>query len=301
MLICPECSSSDLRHHQVRRNQCGDVQRWICRACGATFSTPIANRTPRFLLIDIETAPLSIYTWGLYKQRPGPHQIIDDWFVICWAVRWLGETEITSASVTPKEARAKDDKRIMGKIWKLLDEADVIIAHNGDKFDIRKLNARFLKYDLDPPMPYQTIDTLKVLRRKFALPSYKQDYITKFLKLPEKIKTEYQLWLDCMAGDQSALDEMLTYCKGDIGGLEEMYFKIRKWVPSHPNLGIFTEADGEACPACGSGDITWTDAHYTTPVGQYRAFRCGCGAIGRSRFTALGREQKRKLTASVAR
>ena len=91
----------------------------------------------------------------------------------------------------------------------ILDEADIIIAHNGDRFDLRKIKARFLSNGIMPPMPYKTIDTLKVARKEFALTSNKQDYITKLLGVQEKLDTDFQLWVDCMDGYIDALKRII--------------------------------------------------------------------------------------------
>jgi len=77
------------------------------------------KRAPKILLFDIETAMMSIWVWGiLYKQKPQNHQIIEDWFCLSWAGKWLFDDEIMSDIVTPEEALKRDDNRIMGSMWK---------------------------------------------------------------------------------------------------------------------------------------------------------------------------------------
>ena len=78
-----------------------------------------------------------------------------------WSAKWLYDDKILSDVLTPKEAKERNDKRIIKSVWKLLNEADIVIAHNGDKFDLKKLKARFLSNGFVPPMPYKTVDTLK--------------------------------------------------------------------------------------------------------------------------------------------
>ena len=102
-------------------------------------------------------------------------------------------------------------------------------------------------------------------------------------------------------GKQEALDEMFTYCKGDIVALEGLYLYLRPWMKSHPNLALFTNIDGKTCPHCMSKQLDWTIKPYITPAGRYKAFRCVCGAIGCSRFSALSKEDKQDLLKSTAR
>jgi len=70
--------------------------------------------------------------------------------------------------VTSKEVVNEDDERIVNSLWKLFDEADIIIAHNGGNFDIPNMNTRFIVNKLPPPSAYQMIDTLKVARKGFG-------------------------------------------------------------------------------------------------------------------------------------
>jgi DNA polymerase elongation subunit (family B) len=242
----------------------------------------IKNELPRILLFDIETAPMEVYVWGLYKQRIPHTNIIKDengreksWFVLSWAAKWLFDTRVQSDTVTPDEAVNRDDSRILKSIWTLLDQADIVIAHNGDRFDIRKLNARFIDNEMNPPSPYRSIDTLKVARKEFAFVSYKQDFLTKHFKLPQKLDTEFQLWIDCIHGDDSALKRMARYNRHDVMGLEAVYLKLRPFMKNHPNLGILMDAD--VCPNCGCSHMEETDSVYLTSAGKYPVFRCsGC-------------------------
>ena len=134
-----------------------------------------------------------------------------DWNLLSWSAKWLYDDKVLSDVLTPREARARNDKRIMKSVWKLLNEADVVIAHNGDRFDLRKINARFIANHIKAPLPFKTIDTLKQARKEFAFSSHKQDFITKFLKLEEKLDTDFQLWIDCMSGNEKALKRMEEY------------------------------------------------------------------------------------------
>ena len=127
---------------------------------------------PKILIFDIETTPMPVWVWDFGKQYVPHTNIVKDksgnqkfWYVLSWAAKWLYDENILSDVLTPEGAVARDDKRILDSVWKLIDEADIVIAHNGDRFDIRKLNARFILNDMNPPSPYKSIDTLKIARR----------------------------------------------------------------------------------------------------------------------------------------
>ena len=102
----------------------------------------------------------------------------------------------------------------------------------------------------------------------------------------KKIKTEYSLWVRCMNGDQSALNEMLAYNKGDVTLLEEVYCELRPWMTSHPNMAMYLDTDEDICPHCLSEEFI-TLGTYATPVSYYDAVRCECGALSRRTKSGL--------------
>src|SRR5680860_489287 len=96
----------------------------------------------KVLVYDIETAPIMGFVWSLWKQNVGLNQIVDTSFMLTWAAKWLGEKRMLSASLTKKEVIAQDDSRITQDLADLIREADIIMAHNGDRFDFPIVNAR---------------------------------------------------------------------------------------------------------------------------------------------------------------
>ena len=256
---------------------------------------------PRVLILDIETAPIECYSWTFWPNYIDPmSQVVKnpdgtpkDWSILTWAAKWLFESEIFSGQVSLREAKWRRDKSIIKPLWNLFEEADVIVAHNGDKFDIRRCNWRFKINGLGPASPYQTIDTLKVAKKAFGAPSYKQDYLNRALGLQRKIDTDFELWERCVSGDQSGLDEMLAYNIGDIGGLEDLYVDIRPWIRGPVNLSMYGQNKKKQCHNCLSTDLVKLDKPYTTPAGQYAAYRCQCGAIGRERYTLKSLAQRK--------
>lgn len=241
------------------------------------------TKQPKVLLIDIETTPLQVHCWGTWKQFIGHEQVINDWFMLSYSAKWLFDSKVMGSVLTPIEAVKKDDSRIARELWKLFDQADVIIGHNISGFDLPKAQTRFLLNKLAPPSPFRVIDTLTVARQNFRFASNKLDYIGQLLLNDRKIHTEYQLWLRCLEGDAKSLEDMLTYNKKDVLLLEEAYVFLRPYIKGHPNMAIYQESIEPTCPTCGSTNIDEC-GHYATSVNRYLAFRCkDCGAICRSR------------------
>ena len=236
---------------------------------------------PKILLFDIETSPMLLWAWGLWEQTFNIGQIKQDWFILSWSAKWLYEPEVMYGRLTGKEARNQDDKRITKSLWKLIDEAQILLGHNIDRFDRPKMNTRFIKHGLKHPSPYQTIDTLKIARKEFKITSNKLNYLCKYLGLDTKLNTNFDLWKECMKGNEKALKEMDKYCRQDIIILEELYLKLRPYMHSHPNLGLYMNTDELVCPNCGSQELTW-GSKYTTGSSQFKTARCECGAFVRN-------------------
>lgn len=261
------------------------------------------NTSAKVLILDIETAPIRAFVWGIWQQNVGTHQIQSDWFCLTWAAKWLFEDKVYSGKLKPKEVAEQNDKRIIEGIWKLINEADIVIAHNGEKFDIPKLNSRFILNGLQPPLPYQQIDTLKHIRRQFGFTSNKLDYVNKLLNLERKKDTNFELWENCMKGNADALSEMEEYNVQDVRILEETYLQIRAWIKPHPNMGLFILDEKEhRCPNCGSSELTEQGKNYNTTSNVYTLMRCdNCGAASRKRLGAATIKEKRHLLISTAK
>jgi hypothetical protein len=245
---------------------------------------PRHPRTAKILLIDIETMFMEVDgIWDLKTEYIQPDNIRKDWSILCYAAKWLCNPEIMGEVVTPKEAIERNEESIINGMWKLLDDADILVSQNGIGFDIKRMNTKFLKHGLPPPSFYSVVDTLKVAKDKFAFPSNRLDYLGReILGIGGKPKMVMDDWRRCGRGEKPALDKMLAYCKNDVAPLlEDLYLKFLPWIPNHPNLGIYTDHDKDVCPRCESTDISWT-TQYMTPQGRFDGFRCNaCGAIGR--------------------
>lgn len=289
---CPSCYTV-----MQKRGTRNGKQRYWCQNCDTWQSSPVEviSRTARVLLFDIETLPMVFYGWDLFRPVFSHDNIIKDSCTLSWSARWLFDSDTFGQVLTPKEARERDDARIVAGLWKKLDEADIVIGHNAAKFDVRKMNTRFLYHGFNPPSPYQVIDTKIAAKKIFYFPSNSQAYITEFLRLQEKLETDFALWKRCDAGEKKALDEMFAYNKQDIAGLEEMYVTLRPWIPQHPNLSVYMTTTDSHCPKCQSRELKMGGL-YATPANLYRGFRCNnCGTIGRSSSSTLTSEKRKSM------
>lgn len=249
----------------------------------------------KILHVDIETAPKKAYVWGLWKQNIAPSQIISDWYMLSWRAKWHHSDVLYGDVLTPKEAMSEDDSSIMAELWDMLDEADVIVGHNVDRFDAPSINTRFLINNLPPPSPYRSVDTLKVAKQKFKFSSNRLDYLGEFLGLGRKIETGgMQLWIDCLNGSEEALQKMFEYNGGDVILLQDVYTKLLPYIPHHPNHNISIHSDKHSCTRCGSEDVH-KRGYYTTNLSKFQRYKCnGCGAWSRARVNIRTKEEMSK-------
>lgn len=222
--------------------------------------------TPKILIIDIETAPLIAYVWGLYEQNVNLNMTERDWFILSFSAKWFGSDDIFYYDLRGKDLLADnvDDTDLLRKVHYLLNEADIVIAHNGDRFDIKKLKTRFILNGMPPVKRFLTIDTLKVARREFAFTSNTLQYLTdKLVDDEDKRKQKSQkfsgfdLWRECLKDNEEAWEEMRIYNTLDIISLEQLYLKLRPWMTNHPNINIMQDElpEEHSCPRCGSRDL----------------------------------------------
>ena len=251
----------------------------------SSYKRRTSKNLPKILIFDIETTSLEARVWRLWNQNVSPTNgmLKSEHKMICWSAKWLFEDKIYSAVCTPAEMKAKDDERVVRKLWEMMDKADIIIAHYGSRFDIPMSNTRFVAHGLPAPSPYQLIDTKKVASKHFKFESNKLDYIGYKLGLGRKIVTDYGLWDGCEAGDKESLRQMSEYCDQDVKLLEAVYLILRPYIRPHPNVTLFINDNVLRCPTCGHDDIEWGDRYYTYAT-VYEAFKCRqCGSWGRSR------------------
>ena len=209
----------------------------------------IQNKT-KILLFDIETSPLISYTWGLWDQNVV--EVKKDWYILSFAYKWLGESKVTVKALPMYSDYLKDkddDEALCKDLWKLLDEADIVIGQNGDSFDIKKANARFIIHGMKPTSPYKTVDTLKVARKYFKFTSNKLGDLGKYLGLGNKEETGgFATWLGCMEGDMKMWTKMIKYNRQDVILLEKVYLRLRDYMNNHPRTS--DDPITSRCPNC---------------------------------------------------
>ena len=228
------------------------------------------------LYFDIETSPNIGFFWTAgFKLNISTESIIKERAIICICYKWEEDKVTHSLNWDSKQ----NDKKMLQDFIKVANEADELVGHNGDKFDLAWVRTRCLFHRIDMFPTYTTIDTLKVARSKFKFNSNKLNYIAKYLGIGQKIHTDYDLWKDIVLNkDKEAMDKMIKYCKMDVILLEKVHKELSIHIPAKTHYGvIFGEYKG-TCPECGSDDIVRNNKRVTASGVVKVQMRCNtCG------------------------
>lgn len=234
---------------------------------------------PKILYLDIETMAAKGYFWGGTRETD-IIKVIRPSFVFSYAYQWAHERKIHFNGLPFYKfykQNLENDYYLLKDLAKLMDEADIIIAHNGDNFDIRTIQGRFIRYNIPPPSPFKTIDTLKASRAQFKIESHRLDFLAQYLGIGKKLPhTGFDLWERCEKGEDAAWNMMERYNKHDIYLLREVYKIIRPFIKNHPNVTLWTD-DRQACTTCGSKHIVKRGFGYKL-TRKYQQWQCrDCG------------------------
>lgn len=252
---------------------------------------------PRILVYDIETAPMLAHVWRMWDNNVGLNQIMEDWYILSFAAKWLGEDEIFYYDQRDAVDQT-DDSYILSKLWTLLNEADIVIGQNIKKFDTKKVNARFIMNGFPKPAAYRQIDTMVIAREQLGMTSNKLEYLAKTL-CPEHVKSKHskfpghEMWVECMKGNREAWEEMEAYNRDDILATEGVYNVLSSWDSKLPNFDVYVD---------GLLDMSeWKhDGYVYTNFAKYKLYRnIVTGQQRRSRVNELTKEKRQQLMANV--
>lgn len=225
------------------------------------------------LFYDIETSPEIVYTWRTgYKLNIPASNIIEDWKIICVSWSWNDEDVVHNLKWN---SRKRCDKSLVKKFIKVLNEADEIIAHNGDRFDIKKIRTRALVHRIPMRPRYKSFDTYKKAKHAFAMDSYSLNNIAKLLGVNTKINHEgFAMWVKCMQGDKKTLEDMIKYCDMDIVVLKDVFREMQNYLINNVHTGVTAGRLKHSCPNCGSETATLLDNSVTAKGTIKRIMEC---------------------------
>ena len=226
----------------------------------------------KILYLDLETSPNLAHVWGLWQQNIAISQLEEHTHVICFGARWAG-----TRTVIFKSVHHDGRKAMLDELHRLMDEADIVVGWNSQAFDVKHIRRELLEAGYTPPSPWRDLDLMRVVKQQYKMPSNKLDYVAQLLGVGARTKhTGFQLWLDCMAGDEKAWKLMRRYQLQDVNLLVDLHDKLRPWITGTINLAAYTDHDS-ACRNCASVNVQSRGTR-TVARGTHRRYQCqDCG------------------------
>lgn len=233
-------------------------------------------KKPKTLYFDIETSPCTAFVWSTGKQFVQYNQMGKEWNIICVSYMWDTDKKPTSISFDLNKydlTKFDDDsdKKLLKEFSEIYNSAEVVVAHNGQHFDISKIRARLVKYGLPDLDPIIVSDTY-IKSKRIGFTSHKLDSIGKFLNLGRKSHTDFDLWLKVIHKDKKALDYMVKYCEQDVKLLRQVHLALAPYIKPSVNLAVYNQ-DNTLCHKCGHNRFRNKGYTYTR-LGKYLDLRC---------------------------
>jgi len=230
-------------------------------------------KSPKILIYDIETSPNLAYVWGKWQQNVIAFEKQRE--LLCYAYKWLGDRKV---QYNTKESRA-NDKALVRSLANLLNEADIVVAHNGDEFDRKVLKARMLYWNMDPLKINCSVDTKKAAKSYFSFNGNSLADLCEYLGIGKKAHTPgFDMWLGCIRDNPRSWAQMVHYNKRDVVLLEKLYKRLQPWVENHPNIAkILLKDSNRQCPICLSEKVIKNGVRATSAAVTQRWDCLSCG------------------------
>ena len=227
------------------------------------------------LYFDIEVSPNLGFFWNPGQKISIDHNsIVQERAIICICWKWEHEKKVHSL-----EWNKGNDKKLLQDFMKVIAEADEVIGHNGDNYDIKWLRTRCLIHRIPSFPKYQSLDTLKQSRKYFKFNSNRLDYISKVTGGTGKSKTEYSWWKKIvLENDSLSMSKMVKYCKKDVIELERIHQVFKPYTEPKTHVGVHRGGSKIDCPEC-SSTKTQSRGYWITSTGNKRN-KCQCTDCG---------------------
>lgn len=188
----------------------------------------------KILFVDIESSDLAA----------------DIGHIICIGYKWANEPKAHVMSILDYPGKfANDDKLLLKAFEKVYNQADIVVHHFGEYFDIPFLQTRRLIHGLHPMPETTMVDTWRICKKRLKFGSNRLQRVLEVLGCPiEKTPVKLSVWSLARLGHKKSIDYVIDHCLKDILVLEWVYNKIKSvWTP-HPALVI--NSDDKYCRFC---------------------------------------------------
>jgi hypothetical protein len=229
-------------------------------------------KTIKRLFWDIETSPNIVLSWNVgYKINIDHENILHERAIICIGYKWEHEDIVRSLNWDAKQS----DKAMLVAFSKIAEQADELVAHNGDSFDLPWYKTRCLLHGIQTIPDHKTVDTLQWARRRFYFNSNRLNYIARYMGLGGKLKTEFGLWKEVVIqNSRPALRRMVEYCMRDVVLLEKVWRRLSAHTPAKTHAGVVAGGLRWQCPYCGGSNVFLNKTRITARGSKQYQMRC---------------------------
>ena len=227
----------------------------------------------KLLFWDIETSFIHVVTHYIgSKVSIHPQQIMKEKRIICISYKAEGWKK----AKTLYWDKNQDDKKLLKDFSKVARKYDVLVAQNGDAFDIKVFTGRLWQQKVPPLNNILTLDTLKMSRQNMKLSSHRLDYKSKLMGREGKYEMHMGDWLRVEEGNKKALKKMGHYCEIDVEELQELFWSLLPYCNKLPvALNVMLTGDRNDCPKCSNSEIKRNGTRPSTS-GLRQRWYCGC-------------------------
>lgn len=206
-------------------------------------------------------------------------------YVLCIGYKWAHEKDAKVISITDfkrHKTDCTDDRELLKEFSKIYEQADIVVWHYGERFDLPYLQTRLLMNKL-PILPVtSSVDTWRIAKYKMKLNSNRLETLLKALECKyQKSPVDGKMWIRATAGDKKAIKYVVEHCYFDIMVLEEAYNKIKGLMSNHPLVGSEKQEKSystkDDCPNCGESKFIVYGSTLTATK-RYQRLKClNCG------------------------
>jgi uncharacterized protein YprB with RNaseH-like and TPR domain len=202
---------------------------------GGHLSTKKPTKPTRHAKVPMRFAILDLETTALHANGGR---------ILCAVVESFDPpaTRIFRADQYPGWDQGKrfSDKLLFKELRDHLEEFDVLVAHNGIRFDLPFIQSKALRYKMKPLNPgIKFIDPVMLARKYLRLNSNRLDTVARHIHSKhQKTPLDMEVWFKAIGdGDRHCLNKIVSHCVADVKVLGEVMEAVRPFVKQIDSLG----------------------------------------------------------------
>lgn len=199
--------------------------------------------------------------------------------MLCFAWRWHGEDRVHLHSIVDtkayKEGKPWDDRELVKILYSYLLEADLLVHHFGDRFDLKFAKTRLFEMGLTMPK-VDTVDTWRVAKKNLLLQSNRLANIADFCGGEQKSGVAKRVWLKANFGHKASIRKLEQYCIQDVKTLDSIFTQMKSYVTKivPEKKPAEKKSLGFTCTSCGSEKLQSRGVRISKAIGKYQRYHC---------------------------